>query len=85
MGEDVRKLVSAIWSLFWLVVLLYLAFWVAFMCAFWYIVLLAFVPCVPALKQITDGLHKGVRMPYICSENMMHGRNLTDGLHVMLS
>ncbi|XP_065300880.1 uncharacterized protein [Dermacentor albipictus] len=85
MAEEVRKLMSAIWSLFWLGVLLYLAYWVAFLCAFWYVILLTFVPCVPALKRVTDGLHKGVRMPYICSDNMLNGRNLTDGVHLLLS
>ncbi|KAH7966208.1 hypothetical protein HPB49_014486 [Dermacentor silvarum] len=84
-AQVVGMLTSCIWSLFWLIVLVYLAYTVAFVCAFWYITLVTFVPCVPALKRVTDGLHKGVRVPYVCSENFLHGRNINDGIDAIFS
>lgn len=85
MGEEAKTILRVLWTIFWFMILLYLAYWVAFFCAFWYILLLAFVPFLPALKNIEDGLHKGVRMPYLCSDNMKNGRSLNDGLQLICS
>ncbi|EEC12575.1 secreted protein, putative [Ixodes scapularis] len=85
MSNEAKMALRVLWTIFWFLVLVYFSYWIAFFCAFWYILLLAFVPFMPALKNVEESLHKGVRMPYLCSDNMRMGRSLNDGIQVICS
>ncbi|XP_075529605.1 uncharacterized protein LOC142562013 isoform X1 [Dermacentor variabilis] len=65
-----------LWSIFWLIVLIILSVPVAGICAFLYIIVSIFTPCIAPLKSLEDLLHKGVNFPHTCSQNMVHGSSL---------
>ncbi|XP_045475813.1 uncharacterized protein LOC123681635 [Harmonia axyridis] len=58
-------------ALFWLVVLIFLAFWAASICAFFYIIVYCFEACIPALKDISDLLLQGVQLPNLCAKKFL--------------
>lgn len=73
------------WMLVWLLLLIFAAFWVAGFAAFWYILVYVLVPCVPAAKDVAALLHRGVLLPYFCSDNMVNGRDLNSGVQFICS
>jgi len=64
------------WSIVWFLGLWFVAFPVAGFCAGFYILLIAFLPCFPGVKDLTDFLLKGVQCTQFCSEHMMKGTPL---------
>ncbi|CAM1331857.1 Uncharacterised protein g10700 [Pycnogonum litorale] len=62
-----------IWTLFWLLVLIFISFFVACFCAPIYILLIVFTPCIGALNGITELLMKGINFPNFCSKGMVRG------------
>ncbi|CAM1331856.1 Uncharacterised protein g10699 [Pycnogonum litorale] len=62
-----------LWSIFWFLVLIFIAFFVAGFCAPIYILLIVFTPCIGALNGITEVLLKGINFPNLCSRAMVKG------------
>lgn len=73
------------WMLIWALLLIFVAFWVAAFAAFWYILVYVIVPCVPAAKDVVSILHRGVLLPYFCSDNLVNGRDISAGLQFICS
>ncbi|KAK9885331.1 hypothetical protein WA026_010831 [Henosepilachna vigintioctopunctata] len=57
----------------WLIILIFLSFWLAGICAFCYIIVYFFEACLPALKDISDLLLQGVQLPNICAKKVIEG------------
>lgn len=79
----VQGILGAFWMLIWLFLLITVALTVAIFAAVLYTVTYILVPCCPALKELVDILHKGVLLPYYCSDNMVHRRNLDEAFNFM--
>ncbi|KAH8417576.1 hypothetical protein KR222_002030 [Zaprionus bogoriensis] len=67
---------NPIWFVFWLLVFWIVSLAVAFFCAFFYIVLLPLVVCIPGLASITDILLQAVQFPHYCAKAMMDCKSL---------
>ncbi|KAF2886300.1 hypothetical protein ILUMI_19874 [Ignelater luminosus] len=63
-------------SILWLLILIFISFFVAGFCAFWYIILHPLSVCIPPLKGLTDILLAGIQFPHHCAEKMMSGSPL---------
>jgi len=61
-----------LWMIIWGVLLIFAAIWVAGFCAWWYIMLLPFIVCIPQAAFITDVLLRGTQITYFCAWNMMN-------------
>lgn len=67
---------NPVWFVIWLLVLIFISFEVAGICAFFYIIILPITVCIPDLSVFTDLLLKGVQFPYYCAKAMMEGQSL---------
>lgn len=71
---------GVIWSIIWLLVLIFVGWEIAMFCAFFYIILIALTACCEGLKPLTDGLLRGVQFMYFCADNMVNKRSLSEAL-----
>ncbi|ODM99580.1 hypothetical protein Ocin01_07110 [Orchesella cincta] len=67
---------SPLMSVLWLLILIFIGFWVAGVCAGFYIILYCIEACIPDLKSVNDILLKGVQFPYTCAKNMLSGEKV---------
>ncbi|CAG5121503.1 unnamed protein product [Candidula unifasciata] len=67
-----------IWSLVWLLILLFLGWPIACILAWLYILLMPFAVCISALKDIMDFLEKCIKLPKTCAEGIMNGKSPFD-------
>lgn len=67
---------NPIWSLIWLIILIFLAFPIAGLCAGLYIFIAPFSVCIKPLTSLTELLMKGVTLTYTSADNMVHGNSL---------
>ncbi|XP_044759288.1 uncharacterized protein LOC123317013 [Coccinella septempunctata] len=58
-------------ALVWLLILIFLAFWCAGVCAFFYIIVYCLEACIPGLKDISDLLLQGVQLPNLCAKKII--------------
>ncbi|KAJ0177779.1 hypothetical protein K1T71_006652 [Dendrolimus kikuchii] len=65
---------NVIFSIIWLIVLIFVAFWVAMFAAGFYIVILPFTVCIEPLTGLTDFLLSVVQFPKYCAQAMVEGR-----------
>ena len=63
------------WAIVWFVVLIFLAWPVGFLAAFFYVLLSPFNACCNCMQTVTDFLHKGVVLPYNVATYMVQGRS----------
>jgi len=66
---------GVLWSIIWLLILIFIGFWIAGICAGLYILLQPFAVCLEALNPVQEILLKGVQFPKMCAENMMAGKS----------
>ena len=65
---------NAIWVIIWLILLILIGWPLGFFCAGWYVLCLPFEVCITQLKDLTEFLYKGVRLPYEMAKRMMDGK-----------
>ena len=64
-----------VWSVIWLILLIFIGWPVAGFCVKFYILLLPFSACIHPIEEITDLLFKGVRLPYEFAIRLKDGKN----------
>ncbi|CAL4144064.1 unnamed protein product, partial [Meganyctiphanes norvegica] len=69
-----------LWMIIWGVLLFLAAMWVAGFCAWWYIMLLPFIVCIPQAAFVTEVLLRGVQLPYFCAWNMMNQNTFAEAM-----
>uniref|UniRef100_V5IEI6 Uncharacterized protein n=1 Tax=Ixodes ricinus TaxID=34613 RepID=V5IEI6_IXORI len=67
---------NILWSIFWLLLLVFLSLLIAGICSFIYIIVSIFTPCIRPLDPLAEFLMRGVNFPHTCSQNMVHGSSL---------
>ncbi len=67
---------SWLWSIVWLVVLVFLAWPIGFFVSFFYLVLSPLGACIEALTPLINILESGVKLPLTCALNMVHQKAL---------
>jgi len=65
---------NVLWAIIWFLVLWFIGWPVGFFCASWYVCCLPFEVCVEPVKQLTEMLYKGVRLPYEVAVRMKDGK-----------
>lgn len=80
--ETENVFLTVLWVAVWLLLLI-LTLYPAAIAACVYIVVYIFVPCLPALKEVTDLVHNAVLLPYYCSDNIVNLRDLKQGWRAM--
>jgi hypothetical protein len=55
---------NILWSILWIILLLFIVWWIAGLAAWLYILIVPFAACIPLLKPLTDFLLKVVTFPY---------------------
>ncbi|CAB3250686.1 unnamed protein product [Arctia plantaginis] len=64
---------NVVFSIIWLIILIFVGFWIAGIAAGLYIILIPFSVCIEPLTGLTDFLLKVVQFPRTCAERMMSG------------
>jgi hypothetical protein len=67
---------SPIFSLIWLLILIFLSFWIAGIAAGLYVIVYCIEACVPDIKVLSEILLKGVQFPHYCAKQMLDGAPL---------
>ncbi|KAK4877148.1 hypothetical protein RN001_009654 [Aquatica leii] len=67
---------NIIYSLIWLLILIFISFWVAGFCFYFYVLLYTLAVCITALNGICETLLAGIQFPHYCAEQMMNGTPL---------
>ena len=75
-----RLIMNVLWSILWLLILIFIVWWLANLVAWLYIILLPFVACVPALIPVNDFLLKIIQFPLQCGKNIKDGNDFNEGL-----
>ncbi|KAJ8720972.1 hypothetical protein PYW08_006437 [Mythimna loreyi] len=70
------KMGNIVFSIIWFIILIFISFWVAGICAGIYIIVLPFTVCVEPLSGLTDFLLSVIQFPRYCAQAMMEGRGL---------
>ncbi|CAK1544021.1 unnamed protein product [Leptosia nina] len=65
---------NVIFSIIWLIILIFIGFWVAGIAAGIYIIVLPFTVCINALSGLTDFLLSVVQFPKYCAQGIVDGR-----------
>jgi len=65
-----------LWGILWCLILLFLAWPLAFFIGFIYILLLPFMVCIDAIKDPADAMFKLIALPVTCTENMVQMKPL---------
>ncbi|CAG4970823.1 unnamed protein product [Parnassius apollo] len=68
------KMGNVIFSIIWLLVLIFVSFWIAGIAAGFYIIILPFTVCIEALSGLTDFLLSVVQFPKYCAQAMVDGK-----------
>ncbi|VVC97748.1 unnamed protein product [Leptidea sinapis] len=64
---------NIIYSLVWLIVLIFISFWIAGIAAGFYIIILPFTVCIEGLSGLTDFLLSVIQFPRYCAKGMVDG------------
>ncbi|CAH2040496.1 unnamed protein product, partial [Iphiclides podalirius] len=65
---------NVIFSIIWLLILIFIAFWIAGLAAGVYILILPFTVCIEPLTGLTDFLLSVVQFPKYCAQAMVEGK-----------
>ncbi|KAH3875134.1 hypothetical protein DPMN_038396 [Dreissena polymorpha] len=65
-----------LWGVLWFLCIWFLAWPIAFFCAWVYILLLPFSVCIDCLKGACQFLQKCVQLPLTCAENMVSMKSM---------
>lgn len=63
-------------SILWVLILIWIAWPVAFFCSFIYIFCSPFLVCIPGCQGVVDLLKKGVEWPHKCGEKIVAGADV---------
>ncbi|XP_030027104.1 uncharacterized protein LOC115445129 [Manduca sexta] len=69
-----KRMGNVIFSILWLVILIFIGFWIAGIAAGIYILVLPFTVCIEPLSGLTDFLLSVVQFPKYCAQAMVEGR-----------
>jgi len=69
---------NVLWSILWIILLIFVVWYVADLVVWFYILLLPFAACIPALTPVTDILLKVVQYPYQAGMNIRLGQSGCD-------
>uniref|UniRef100_S4P4E9 Uncharacterized protein n=1 Tax=Pararge aegeria TaxID=116150 RepID=S4P4E9_9NEOP len=64
---------NIIFSIIWLIILIFISFWIAGIAAGIYIIVLPFTVCIQALSGLTDFLLSVIQFPKYCAQSMVDG------------
>lgn len=64
------------WFIVWIVILVLFGIWLSSICAFLYILVGIFAPCIPPLDPLKQTFRKGVDFANMCSFNAVEGKSL---------
>ncbi|KAG5889972.1 hypothetical protein JTB14_020260 [Gonioctena quinquepunctata] len=70
------KMANILNSILWLLVLIFISFWIAGICAGFYIIVHPLSVCIPPLSGLSDFLLTVVQFPHHCAQKMMSGESL---------
>ncbi|XP_026759956.1 uncharacterized protein LOC113519096 [Galleria mellonella] len=65
---------NVVFSILWLIILIFVGFWIAGIAAGFYILIIPFTVCIEALTGLTDFLLLVVQFPRYCAQAMMEGK-----------
>lgn len=65
-----------LWSLIWLLLLIFIGWPIGFLVAWLYILLLPFSACISLVRDACDFLLKVVQLPVTCAQNMMEMKSV---------
>lgn len=74
---DMAKL-GWLFSLLWIIVLIFIAWPIAGLVAGVYILLLPFGACIKAIKEVNDFLYKIISWPYNVGKYIVNGKSCSD-------
>ncbi|CAG9860705.1 unnamed protein product [Phyllotreta striolata] len=63
-------------SIVWLIILILVSFWIAGICAGFYIIVHPLSVCLPPLTSLAELLLSGIQFPHYCADKMMSGGSL---------
>lgn len=64
-------LIGLIWSILWIIVLIFVGWPLAFFLGFIYVILLPFSACLSPLREVCESLLKAVQLPLACAEGVV--------------
>ncbi|KAL0832062.1 hypothetical protein ABMA28_001552 [Loxostege sticticalis] len=65
---------NVLFSIIWLVILIFIGFWIAGLAAGIYILLIPFTVCIEPLSGLTDFLLSVIQFPRYCAQAMVDGK-----------
>ncbi|KAI8420931.1 hypothetical protein MSG28_008089 [Choristoneura fumiferana] len=65
---------NVLFSIIWLIILIFIGFWIAGIAAGLYILIIPFTVCIEALTGLTDFLLKVIQFPRYCAQSMVDGK-----------
>ena len=66
---------NVLWTILWILLLLFIGWPVGFFCAGWYVCLSPFESCIIVCKDITEFLMKGVQLPLEIARHAAAGKD----------
>ena len=63
--------VNGLWAIVWLLLLLIFGWWLGFLCALLYVVVIPFTICCPTLLVVTNIFLSGEKLPYIMTKHII--------------
>ncbi|OQR79933.1 hypothetical protein BIW11_05391 [Tropilaelaps mercedesae] len=68
-----RSCESLLWSVIWMILLIFVAWEIALFCAGLYIFVSFFTPCVKGFQPVAEFLMKGINFVHFCVRNCLNG------------
>ncbi|XP_053606015.1 uncharacterized protein LOC128672720 [Plodia interpunctella] len=65
---------NVLFSVIWLIILIFISIWIAGIAAGFYIILIPFTVCIEPLSGLTDFLLTVIQFPKYCAQCMMDGK-----------
>ena len=60
-----------LWAVLWFLLLIFIAWPVAFFCAGWYVFLSPFSACIEACVPLIELLERGMKLALTCAQNLV--------------
>ncbi|XP_050736179.1 uncharacterized protein LOC127008335 [Eriocheir sinensis] len=72
-GGDGASEGNMCWSIVWLIILIFVGFWLASLCAFLYVICSIFAACFEGMNSVCEFLLRGVQAAGTCAKHMVKG------------
>lgn len=69
---------TLLWAIVWLLLLLFIGWWIGFLCAYVYVIILPFNACIPQLTELRDVFLKGQNIPLYFAKFMIDGTPMNE-------